>query len=50
MDDKKYCPWCQDKNGKTDLAFGVMDDDFGQWVHINMIKFCPFCGRRLSDG
>lgn len=49
MDDKKYCPWCQDKSGKTDLGFSVLDDDFAQWVHIDLIKFCPFCGRELKN-
>ena len=44
----KPCPWCQNKNGKTDIQFSVLDDDFGQWVHQKFIKYCPFCGRELK--
>ena len=46
----KPCPWCQNKNGKTDLQFSVIDDDFAQYVKTSMIKFCPFCGRSLKEG
>lgn len=42
------CPWCQDKNRKTDLSFSIVDDDFGQYVPQSKIKFCPFCGRRIN--
>ena len=37
----KPCPWCRNKNGKT---------DFAQYVKTSMIKFCPFCGRSLKEG
>lgn len=46
----KPCPWCYGKNGKTDLDFTIIDDDFGQPVHPKLIKFCPFCGRSLQKG
>lgn len=46
----KPCPWCQNKKGKTDLQFSVIDDDFAQYVKTSMIKFCPFCGRSLKEG
>lgn len=47
MNDDERCPWCTNANGKTDLDFSIIDDNFGQYVHQRMIKFCPFCGRRL---
>ena len=43
------CPWCQNHKGKTDLDFGVIDDACGQFVKQSMIKFCPFCGRKLRS-
>ena len=29
--ESKYCPWCMDKNGKTDLDFSVIG--YGWSVH-----------------
>ena len=43
----KLCLWCQNKKGKTDLDFSVIDDNFGQYVPQGLIKYCPFCGRKL---
>lgn len=37
----KKCPWCKSE-------YTVIDDDFGQPVHPNMIKFCWNCGRPLT--
>ena len=48
-ENKTRCPWCTDPRGRTELGFSIIDDDFGQYVHYNMIKFCPFCGRKLID-
>lgn len=45
----KICSWCQKPNGKTDLDFSVVDDNFGQFVHVNSINYCPFCGRDLRS-
>lgn len=45
----EYCPWCQDSRGKTDLDFSILDEDFCQYVSSKLIKYCPFCGRNLSD-
>lgn len=47
MSDKRCC-WCTNQRGKTELSFSIIDDDFGQYVHPNIIKFCPFCGRELK--
>ena len=47
--ESKYCPWCMDKNGKTDLDFSVVDDMSGQYMHPNMIKYCVVCGRELYN-
>lgn len=47
---KSYCRWCQNQNGKTDIDFSVVDDDFGAFVHPAMIKYCPFCGRNIKGG
>ena len=47
--ESKYCPWCMDKNGKTDLDFSVIDDMAGQYMHPNMIKYCVVCGRELYN-
>lgn len=47
MKDKR-CAWCTNRNGKTDLQFSIIDDDFGQYVHPKIIKYCPFCGRELQ--
>lgn len=44
MSDKR-CLWCTNNNGKTDLNFSVIDDDFGQYAPMWLIKYCPFCGR-----
>lgn len=44
----KKCAWCQDHNGKIDLDFSIIDDNFGQYVHRDLIKYCPFCGKRLG--
>ena len=45
------CRWCYKNGGKTvlqyELEFSVFDDDFGQFVPSTLIKFCPFCGRRI---
>lgn len=49
-DREKLCLWCQNRNtGTTDLSFSVIDDDFGQYVRPSMIKYCPFCGRKLWE-
>lgn len=45
----KPCLWCHDHKGKTRLHFSVLDDYFCQYVHISMIKYCPFCGRKLEQ-
>ena len=45
--ESKYCSWCMDKNGKTDLDFSVIDDMAGQYMHPNMINYCVVCGREL---
>ena len=47
--EEERCPWCTDIYGKTDLDFGVIDDSFGQYVHYNMINYCPFCGRYVKN-
>ena len=47
MAEQKRCMWCMNSKGKTDLNFSVIDDDYVQYVHLNLIKFCPFCGRKL---
>lgn len=47
MDQTKYCPWCMDKNHKTNLDFSVIDDGTGHYVTERSINFCPFCGREL---
>lgn len=38
----KECPWCKSE-------YTVIDDDFGQPVHPNTIKFCWNCGRPLTE-
>ena len=43
--ESKYCPWCMNKNGNTDLDFSVIDDMAGQYMHPNKIKYCVVCGR-----
>lgn len=48
----KPCPWCYDvkkKSQKYKLEWAVIDDDFGQPVHINLIHFCFACGRNLEE-
>lgn len=37
----KECPWCKSE-------YTIIDDDFGQPVHPNMVKFCWSCGRPLT--
>lgn len=37
----KECPWCK-------AEYTIIDDDFGQPVHPNMVKFCWSCGRPLT--
>lgn len=52
MDELKPCPWCYShgkKLKKRDVEWSVVDDNFGQFVHLNMIHYCPFCGRYLDD-
>ena len=49
MESTKYCPWCMDKNHKTNLDFSVIDDDTGHYVTERSINFCPFCGRDLKE-
>ena len=44
-----YCNWCQNHKGKTNLNFSIIDDDFGQYVHPKLIKYCPFCGRKIQE-
>lgn len=46
--EKHICRWCQDSKSRTSLEFSIIDDDFGQYVHPSLIKFCPFCGRELK--
>lgn len=44
--EKTECPWCSPRSEYT-----IIDDDFGQPLHPNMIKFCFNCGRELrKDG
>lgn len=38
----KECPWCKSE-------YTIIDDDFGQPLHLKMIKFCFNCGRPLSN-
>ena len=45
--ESKYCPWCMNKNRKTELEFSVIDDMAGQYMHPNKIKYCVVCGREL---
>ena len=43
------CSWCTNHKGKTDIQFTIIDDDdFGNYVHPKLIKYCPFCGRALK--
>ena len=50
MTDKlKPCPWCHNHKYKPELQFTIIDDNFGQYVHEKLIKYCPFCGRKLSE-
>ena len=47
----KNCPWCCDvkrDHEKYNLEWSVIDDDFGQRVHNDLIHFCFFCGRPLD--
>ncbi len=47
----KNCPWCNEIKRfgeKYKLEWSVIDDDFGQSVHRDMIHFCFFCGRPLD--
>ena len=48
MMNEKSCLWCTNHKGKTDLQFTIVDDNFGQYVHPKLIKYCPFCGRELN--
>ena len=45
----KPCPWCQNDKGRTDLDFSIIDDEFGAYVPIHSIKYCPFCGRNIKE-
>lgn len=56
MTAKTECPWCykHSRKGmipmkKHEMEWGVIDEDFGQYVPINLIHYCPFCGRPLDD-
>ncbi len=50
MTDKlKPCPWCYNHKGKSELQFTIIDDDCGQYVHEKLIKYCPFCSRKLRE-
>jgi hypothetical protein len=35
------CLWCKSE-------YTIIDDDFGQPIHPNMIKFCWSCGKKLG--
>lgn len=41
MTEQKPCPWCK-------AEYTIIDDDFGQPLHPNFIKFCFYCGRKLK--
>lgn len=43
------CPWCTNEKGRSELSFGVIDDDVAQYVHPDQIHYCFSCGRRLQD-
>lgn len=48
----KLCPWCHEKKKplrQHQLEWTVYDDDFAQPVHIKMIHYCFFCGRRIDQ-
>ena len=45
--EKKICPWCQDVEGQRKLSFAVVDIDINEFVRFSIVKFCPFCGKRL---
>lgn len=44
----KQCLWCKNGN-RNRCEFSVFDEQFGQFVHPNMVKFCPFCGAKMED-
>ena len=55
MTEETECPWCykHSRKGmipmkKHEMEWGVIDEDFGQYVHMNLIHYCPFCGRSLD--
>lgn len=40
------CGWC----GGRSVEWSVIDEDFGQYVHPNFIRYCFHCGRKLKEG
>lgn len=47
MAESKFCAWCQNEKGKTDITFSIIDANIAQYVPNTLISFCPFCGREL---
>jgi len=46
---KLPCQWCHDKNKPLALLeWSVIDDNFGQYVHRDLIHYCFHCGRKLG--
>ena len=55
METDNKCQWCCIKfrgeyvpRKKHEMEWGVIDEDFGHYVPINLIHYCPFCGRSLD--
>jgi hypothetical protein len=50
MTDKlKPCPWCHNHKLETELQFTIIDNDTAQYVTEKLIRYCPFCSRKLRE-
>ena len=43
-ENRRGCAWCGRESEWT-----VIDDDFGQPVHPDLVRYCFHCGRKLKE-
>lgn len=39
---KQGCAWCK-------AEYTIIDDDFGQPLHPNYVKYCFYCGKKIEE-
>ncbi len=52
MAEEEFCGWCTNRGKpilKHKIEWSVIDEDFGQYVHVDLVNYCFHCGRPLEQ-